>query len=71
MKHDFEDLLIKADFTKESGLCGKLEQKLFSRCSDDLRNHRLADEDLEELAAAGAVDLARLKPEEKRSGGQG
>ncbi len=59
MKHDFEDLLIKADFTKESDLYGKLKRQLFSvRASGFLDDHRLAEDDLEELAAAGAVGEA-------------
>ncbi len=54
-----EDLLSKADFTKESDLYGKLKRQLFSsHAFGFLEDHRLAEDDLEELAAAGPVGEA-------------
>ena len=61
MKRSMEELLQKADFTKESNLYGKLKRQLFSaRAPGFLDDHRLAEDDLEELAAAGPVGEADL-----------
>lgn len=73
MKRSMEELFERADFTKESDLYGKLKRQLFSaRASGFLDDHRLAEDDLEELAAAGPVGEAdpdaKTVPDEKPAG---
>ena len=61
----FEELLQKADFSKESNLREKLEKELFSNNTIDfMKDRKLSDEDLEILAAAGNIDEVGLKKED-------
>ena len=62
-----EELLKKADFTKESNLREKLEKELFSSNTIDfMKDRKLSDEDLETLAAAGNLDLVKMRKNEDR-----
>ena len=64
MVQDFEELLSKADFTKESGLYGELKKKLLSqRSAGTLRDYLVSEDDLEELAAAGTDAPDQPKPD--------
>ena len=66
MADRFEQLLRGADFTKESTLYERLEKELFSKNTIDfMKDHRLPEEDLEMLAAAGNIDEVRPKREDK------
>ena len=61
----FEDLLSRADFTKESGLYGELKKKLLSRRSaGTLQDYRVSEDDLEGLAAAGMDAPDHPKPDQ-------
>ena len=65
MKQNFEDLIVKADYSKESGLYEKLGKKLFSeRSADLLAGRRIQDKDLEYLAAAG--DMSEIRSRHNR-----
>ena len=65
MADRFEELLQKADFTKESNLRERLEKELFSKNTVDfMRDRKLSEEDLETLAAAGNINEVRLKKED-------
>ena len=63
----FEELLQKADFSKESNLREKLEKELFSNNTIDfMKDRKLSDEDLEILAAAGNLDVVKMRKNEDR-----
>lgn len=67
MADRFEELLKKADFTKESNLREKLEKELFSSNTIDfMKDRKLSDEDLETLAAAGKLDYVKMLKKEDR-----
>ena len=67
MADRFEELLQKADFTKESNLREKLEKELFSSNTIDfMKDRKLSDEDLETLAAAGNLDMVKMRKNEDR-----
>ena len=67
MADRFEELLKKADFTKESNLREKLEKELFSSNTIDfMKDRKLSDEDLETLAAAGNLDVVKRRKNEDR-----
>jgi hypothetical protein len=57
MADRIEKLIKDADFTKESNLYERLEKQLFSnKTIDFMKDRKLAEEDLEMLAAAGSAD---------------
>ena len=59
-----ENLLQEADFTKESDLYEKLNKQLFHRDRKAfLDAHRLEEDELEELAAAGTIRETEPEPD--------
>ncbi|MBQ6094510.1 MAG: hypothetical protein IJL09_03835 [Lachnospiraceae bacterium] len=67
MADRIEKLIKDADFTKESNLYERLEKQLFSnKTIDFMKDRKLAEEDLEMLAAAGDVDVIALRKNDER-----